>query len=209
MVLQSVLSYILNKYLGTFVENLDSNQLNVGIWGGDVELKNLVLKPSALDELDLPVQIVYGVIGKLVLKIPWKNVYTSPSVVCLEDIYLLVQPNQQVKYNETKEEKKMYEFKMQEIQRIEKAKKSDEEKGKPPAKLGWTQEFTQKLIATIIKNIQLNIKHIHIRYEDKVTNLKFPFSIGASLSELIVESTDSNWKRTIAEDIEKIFKVRT
>lgn len=32
---------------------------------GDVQLKNLVIKPSALDDLDLPVQIVYGKIGKV------------------------------------------------------------------------------------------------------------------------------------------------
>ncbi|XP_074035361.1 intermembrane lipid transfer protein Vps13-like isoform X1 [Leptinotarsa decemlineata] len=207
MVLQTVLSYILNKYLGTFVENLDANQLNVGIWGGDVELKNLVLKTSALDELDLPVEIVYGVIEKLVLKIPWKTVYTSPSVVCLEGIYLLLQPNQQVQYDEVKEEKRKLEFKMKEIQRIEEAKKTEADKGKPSSKLGWTQEFTQKLVATIIKNIQLNIKNIHVRYEDRVTNQKNPFSLGTTLSELIVESTDSNWTRTIAEDITKIYKV--
>lgn len=30
---------------------------------GDVQLKNLVLKPSALDDLDLPLQTVYGTIG--------------------------------------------------------------------------------------------------------------------------------------------------
>ncbi|CAG9815731.1 unnamed protein product [Phaedon cochleariae] len=207
MVLQNVLSYILNKYLGEFVENLDANQLNVGIWGGDVELKNLVLKPSALNELDLPVQAVYGTIGKLVLKIPWKNVYTSPSIISVEDIYLIVQPNLQVKYDPEKEEKNQYESKKQEIQRIEEAKKAVAEKGKPPTKLGWTEELTNKLIATIIKNIQLNIKNIHIRYEDRVTNSKFPFAFGVTLSELVVESTDANWEKTIADDIVKIYKV--
>lgn len=35
MVFQSALSYVLNKYLGEFVENLDEKQLNVGIWGGN------------------------------------------------------------------------------------------------------------------------------------------------------------------------------
>lgn len=30
---------------------------------GDVVLNNLVLKRSALDDLDLPVQIVYGLLG--------------------------------------------------------------------------------------------------------------------------------------------------
>ncbi|XP_057669487.1 intermembrane lipid transfer protein Vps13 isoform X2 [Diorhabda carinulata] len=209
MVFQSVLSYVLNKYLGEFVENLDENQLNVGIWGGDVELKDLVLKPAALAELDLPVQSVYGKIGKLVLKIPWKSLYTSSTIITVEDIYLLVQPNQQVKFDPVKEERRLYDFKLKEIHRIEEAKRLEEEKlaGKAPAKSGWTQEFAEKLVASIIKNIQLNIKHIHIRYEDKVTNSKFPFAFGVTLDQLIVESTDSNWKKTISDDIVKIYKI--
>lgn len=209
MVFQSVLSYVLNKYLGEFVENLDENQLNVGIWGGDVELKDLVLKPAALAELDLPIQSVYGKIGKLVLKIPWKSLYTSSTIITVEDIYLVVQPNQQVKFDPAKEEQRLYDFKLKEIDRIEEAKRLEEEKlaGKAPAKAGWTQEFAEKLVASIIKNIQLNIKHIHIRYEDKVTNSKFPFAFGITLDQLIVESTDSNWKKTISDDIIKIYKI--
>lgn len=40
------------------------------LFSGDIELKNLVIKPAALEELDLPVQCVYGKIGG------WKsNVY--------------------------------------------------------------------------------------------------------------------------------------
>ena len=31
----------LNKYLGEFIENLNAEQLNVSIWKGDVNLKNL------------------------------------------------------------------------------------------------------------------------------------------------------------------------
>ncbi|XP_028133900.2 intermembrane lipid transfer protein Vps13 isoform X1 [Diabrotica virgifera virgifera] len=209
MVFQSVLSYVLNKYLGEFVENLDENQLNVGIWGGDVELKDLVLKPAALAELDLPIQSVYGKIGKLVLKIPWKSLYTSSTVITVEDIYLVVQPNQQVRYDPVKEEQRLYDYKVKEIQRVEETKRAEDEKlaGKAPAKAGWTQEFAEKLVATIIKNIQLSIKHIHIRYEDKVTNPKFPFSFGVTLDQLIVESTDANWKKTIADDIIKIYKI--
>lgn len=94
-----------------------------------MELKNLVLKQSALDELDLPVQTVYGRIGKLVLKIPWKNLYNSEFVINVEDIYLLAQPNQQVKYDPIKEDKKSFEAKQKEIQKVEDAKKAEAAKG--------------------------------------------------------------------------------
>lgn len=67
--------------------------------------------------------------------------------------------------------------------------------------------FVEKLITNIIKNVQLTVKNIHIRYEDKVTNPQAPFSLGITLSNLIVESTDENWKKAIVEDISKIYKV--
>ena len=45
------------------------------------------------DELDLPVKIKSGHLGKLTLKIPWKNLYSSPVVATLEGLYILVTPN--------------------------------------------------------------------------------------------------------------------
>ena len=34
MVFESLVVDLINKYLGDFVENLDSSQLKIGIWGG-------------------------------------------------------------------------------------------------------------------------------------------------------------------------------
>jgi vacuolar protein sorting-associated protein 13A/C len=206
MVFEGVLTQVLNRFLGAYVENLDTNQLRVGIWGGDVELKDLVLKQSALDDLDLPLQTIYGRVGKLVLKIPWKNLYGAAFVINVEDIYLLAAPNQQVKYNEEKEVAKSTEAKKREILQVELAKKQEAEKDKPP-KADYT--FVEKLVTQIIKNIQLNIKNIHIRYEDKVTSPN-PFSLGITLSDLHVVSTDEAWKPAITkENITKIFKIVT
>lgn len=67
--------------------------------------------------------------------------------------------------------------------------------------------FVEKLITNIIKNVQLTVRNIHIRYEDKVTNPNDPFALGITLKNLIVESTDENWKKAIVEDISKIYKV--
>lgn len=36
MVFESLVTDLLNKYLGEYVENLDSSQLKVGIWGGSL-----------------------------------------------------------------------------------------------------------------------------------------------------------------------------
>ena len=57
---ESLVSSQLNKYLGKFIDNISESDLKISIFGGDVVLKNLRVKPSALDDLDLPVCVKYG-----------------------------------------------------------------------------------------------------------------------------------------------------
>lgn len=60
----------------------------------------------------------------------------------------------------------------------------------------------------IIKNVQVKITNIHIRYEDKVTNPGNPFAFGVSLSNLSVETSNEDWKVGVITDaISKIYKV--
>lgn len=44
--------------------------------------------------------------------------------------------------------------------------------------------FTEKMVAQIIKNLQIKIRSIHIRYEDKYTNRNRPFAAGITLEGL-------------------------
>jgi len=43
--------------------------------------------------------------------------------------------------------------------------------------------FVEKLIANIIKNLEVTVTNIHVRFEDNVTNPKKPFSVGVTLRE--------------------------
>lgn len=64
-------------------------------------------------------------------------------------------------------------------------------------------------MARLIRNIQVKISNIHIRYEDKTTNVGSPFAFGITLGMLNVETTDENWVPTILKDnaVNKVFKV--
>lgn len=35
MVFESIVTDLMNRFLGDFIENLDHKQLNIGIWGGE------------------------------------------------------------------------------------------------------------------------------------------------------------------------------
>ncbi|WAR29642.1 VP13A-like protein [Mya arenaria] len=206
MVFESIVVDLINKYLGDFVENLDKSQLKLGIWGGDVVLNELDLKESALDDLDLPVKIKAGHIGKLTLKIPWKNLYTEPVIATIDGLYALAVPNVGIKYNAEKEEKEHQETKQKKLRALEEAKKLEAEKDQPKEKK--KDSFAEKFATQVIKNLQVEVRNIHVRYEDKYTNPKQPFSIGATLKELLFRTTDENWKPCIIKEaVSQIYKL--
>ncbi|XP_045047540.2 intermembrane lipid transfer protein VPS13A isoform X2 [Desmodus rotundus] len=204
MVFESVVVDVLNRFLGDYVVNLDKSQLTLGIWGGAVALKNLEIKENALSQLDVPFKIKVGHIGNLNLKIPWKNLYTQPVVAVLENIYLLIVPSSIIKYDPLKEEKQLLEAKQQELKRIEEAKQKVADQEKHLVERQDT--FTEKLITQIIKNLQVKISNIHIRYEDDITNRENPLSFGISLQNLSMQTTDQNWVPCLQDETEKLFR---
>ncbi|XP_049752972.1 intermembrane lipid transfer protein VPS13A isoform X2 [Elephas maximus indicus] len=204
MVFESVVVDVLNRFLGDYVVNLDTSQLSLGIWGGAVSLKNLKIKENALHELDVPFKVKAGHIGNLSLVIPWKNLYTQPVEAVLEEIYLLIVPSSIIKYDPLKEEKQILEAKQQELKRIEEAKQKVADQEQPKEEKQDT--FIEKLVTQIIKNLQVKISSIHIRYEDDITNRDNPLSFGISLQNLSLQTTDQDWVPCLHNESEKLFR---
>uniref|UniRef100_A0A8C4LBK7 Vacuolar protein sorting 13 homolog C n=1 Tax=Equus asinus asinus TaxID=83772 RepID=A0A8C4LBK7_EQUAS len=184
MVLESVVADLLNRFLGDYVENLNKSQLKLGIWGG---------KRGGASELDVPFKVKAGQIDKLTLKIPWKNLYGEAVVATLEGLYLLVVPGASIKYDAEKEEKSLQDIKQKELSRIEEAlQKAAEKEAKKDT-------FLEKLATQVIKNIQVKITDIHIKYEDDVSN----FSL---LYKLVIKCTaNKQWTPCILNEAEKII----
>lgn len=47
--------------------------------------------------------------------------------------------------------------------------------------------FAEKLTTQIVKNLQVKVNNIHVRYEDCYTNPARPFSFGITLQELLFQ----------------------
>ncbi|KAM4744636.1 intermembrane lipid transfer protein VPS13C isoform 3-T3 [Anableps anableps] len=249
MVFESLVSDLLNRFIGDYVENLDKSQLKIGIWGGNVVLENLRVKENALSEFDVPFKIKAGQIGKLTLKIPWKNLYNDAVVATLDGLYLLVVPGATIKYDAAKEERYQQEAKQRELQRIEEAlqtaarrasqtgdllfglesvvykeqlhvpkgrkklkkhkkalkklKRHEHKADKPQEEKKDT--FMEKLATQVIKNLQVKISSIHLRYEDDLSDPQRPLSMGVTLSELSLQTTDESWKLCILNEAAKII----
>lgn len=56
----------------------------------------------------------------------------------------------------------------------------------------------------ILRNIELQISNIHIRYEDEFSKPEHPFSAGFTLDSIGIKTVDENWQPTYLKD-EKIL----
>merc|ERR1711974_380801 len=124
-ILESIASSLLTKYLGDYIEGLDKEHLSIALEAGDVTLGPLRFKKEALSELNLPITIKEGVLGKLKLQIPWKSLKSKPTVVQVDQLYLLISP--QTNILDAKFEDRAQKTKQSRLQLYELTKESPEE----------------------------------------------------------------------------------
>ena len=196
--LEGLVATLLNRFLGMYVKNFDAKQLNVGIWSGEVKLRNLELRREALDQLRLPVNVVEGHLGQLTLSIPVSNLRGKPVKVNIEDVFLLAAPKEDAEYNEQEEEDRAHAVKMEKLDSAELLKERNTE-GLSPEEQKKNQSFMDSLITAIVDNLQISIKNIHLRYEDSIAAPGHPYALGLTLQEFSAVSTDSDWKPTLIQ----------
>ncbi|KAL1604284.1 Vacuolar protein sorting-associated protein 13 [Nothophoma quercina] len=196
--LEGVVSTLLNRFLGMYVQNFDPKQLNVGIWSGDVKLRDLELRREALDQLRLPLNVVEGHLGSLTLSIPWSNLRGKPLKVQIEDVFLLAAPKEDADYDAEEEERRAHAVKMEKLDSAELLKERNTE-GMSAEEQQKNQSFTASMVTAIVDNVQVTVKNIHIRYEDSISDPGHPFALGLTLADFSAISTDENWKPTFIQ----------
>ena len=76
----------MNRYLSEFIEDVDTRDINIG-FDGIIELKNMQLKKSLFDDWPVPFKLIYGQVGRIYLKIPIWNLFLSPVVIKINDVF--------------------------------------------------------------------------------------------------------------------------
>ena len=231
--LEGVVSTILTKYLGKYVAGLERENLQLSLGTGEVVLENLALRQDALDELELPVTVKAGLVGKLTLRVPWKQISSEPVVIIIDNVLVLACPKPPAEYDSEEVQNKRLQTKLRRLQLWELLQGSEdggddeekkrrkivgqdglegdsdgeevsaEEKKKAAEALSWTQQ----LINTMVNNIQVFVNNVHFRYEDDVSDGSQPFAVGVTLRHLHAETTDANWiPAFLSHAHKKIFK---
>ncbi|KAI9322742.1 hypothetical protein BX666DRAFT_2109183 [Dichotomocladium elegans] len=206
--LESLVATILNRSLGSYVSNLNYDQLNIGVWKGEANLRDLKLRREALDKLKLPIDVVEGYLGELKLIIPWSNLKKEPVKVYIDNVYLLAVPKSEATLSLDEEEKRAQQLKERRLATAEllSTKGLDQQQPDESSNDGFISQLTTK----VVDNLQVSIKNIHIRFEDSISDPGHPYSAGITLKELSAVSTDGQWNPTfISETTNTIHKLVT
>lgn len=116
---EHLVSSVLVKVLGDYIQDLDPKSLGIGIWKGEVDLNNLRLKESALDIFDLPISVVHGYVGNINAKIPWSSLGSSPVQAQISDLFIVVQPKKCVAWSDKVERERSLQMKRKKLENYE------------------------------------------------------------------------------------------
>ncbi|XP_025991463.1 vacuolar protein sorting-associated protein 13A isoform X2 [Solenopsis invicta] len=181
---EGAIAAFLNRLLGRYVEDLDTEQFNVGIFSGDTCLTDLKLKPEALYQLGLPIRVEIGLIGKIILKIPWSGLFSQPIVICIEDVYAVAVPALSGPYDPEIQKR---------LIRAEKKKILEDLRDNEIFRAGLPPQLFDGLLASVTKNFQITINNVHIRYEEKILR-NFLCACGICIQSISITTTNNKWK---------------
>ena len=204
---ESILEKILINNFGNYITGLDRSNLHLGVWSGNIIIENVNIKQEVLDMFEFPIKMIFNSIGKLQLIIPWSKLSTNPVEINLESVFIVVEPKNKedwiVMTNYSVVQRKLDILLTYSKQNLEKFMKKQLKKSVGAGNTGKKDEgFIDKMTMKIVDNIQIKVKDIHIRFEDS-SSPNDCYSFGITLDEIIVVTTDENWKKMFLDRTEE------
>ena len=87
---EKIILGILNSTIGQYIDGLDAKNLEFGIFSGQITIENVKLKANLTQMLELPFDLTFSHINKLIMKIPLYNISKSPVEIELEGFYVVL-----------------------------------------------------------------------------------------------------------------------
>ncbi|KAL0230023.1 hypothetical protein PCE1_003587 [Barthelona sp. PCE] len=200
---EGLVSSLLSKILGDYIENLNTDNLRIGLFGGKVELNNLVLKETCLQEFFPALKVKKGVLGSLQLTVPWRNLKSRPVIVDMSDLFILtttdtefeVSPGDLQKSIEAAliKKQKLLEFYEEGVKEAEQL--ALEESGKKKKK---KKGFVDNIVTLILNNLQITLRNIHIKVDD-TSVASHNCAIGITLNSFRIKSCDKDFNEMFIE----------
>lgn len=193
IMLEGLVSWVLNNYLGKYVENLNAAQLSIALLSGEVELEQLPLRRDALRHLGVPVEIRAGFIGKARLQVPVRALRSAPWVIAVEKLYVVAGPVRLENWDNGAERLAEHERKLSALDTLEACWRNEMDNGTATyyssSYSSWLNYGTG-VISDIVENLQLRINDVHIRYEDTEQQV----ACGLLVRSLSAQTCDEQWR---------------
>ncbi|KAF4667986.1 hypothetical protein FOL47_003213 [Perkinsus chesapeaki] len=205
---EGIVSRYLSKYLGDYFDGLDEKNLSIGVYSGHVHLQNVDFKKEAVDMLHLPVKLIHGKLGSLHVYVPWNRLGSSPIVIELDNLYLVVEPKKREEWSQEYEVSRLkasrkklatavdmqcevmaqQEVFEEEEEQQNNNKRKDDKKDKPERE-GYIASICRKMA----DNVELRVSNIHIRYAYSNAEHTTGGACGITLQGFTMTTTDSSW----------------
>jgi vacuolar protein sorting-associated protein 13A/C len=184
---EGIVAYFLSRLLGEYFEGISKENIKFSL-SGDLLLRNLVIKRSLIDSWGFPASIRSGFVSQFRLVVPWTSLNSKPSILELDDVYIILRPHYKLgDYSNERAEALIQENKQRLLKVWEMTKDANAHAHDPEIKKESTdsdQTFAQRIFAKILRNLQLYIRRIHIRYEDDQIDPDRPFAVGITLAQV-------------------------
>lgn len=214
--LNELITWVLNTYLGKYLEDFNPAQLSVAlasgrnykyliaqnpyillvIFKGEVELENVPIRKDALRSFGMPVETMSGTIGRIKLQIPVRQFRSSPWSIVIERVYGVFGPKDLSEWESDKEKEAEYEYKLRILDGMEATWRIDNgchtESYYSLSYASWVN-YGASLVTNILENLELKINDVHLRYEDTVTTPSSPLAAGVRIGSISAQSCDSSW----------------
>ena len=84
----------LSGLFGQYVDGIDENSLEVGVWSGKIQLKDLKLRKESMDKLRLPLTVRGGYMRQLDVEWSWSQLGSGMGMkIRIDTVNLIVCPN--------------------------------------------------------------------------------------------------------------------
>ncbi|KAL7669178.1 hypothetical protein ACOME3_009844 [Neoechinorhynchus agilis] len=199
---EGLIASILNRFFSGYIDEIDYKNLQIGLISGSVELKNLSLRHDAFFQFDVPIEVRCSRVGRLHVRVPWRSIYAEPVVISIEDVYVLASPmSTKSMHDPEKMTQVSIAAKRKQVKALNRGITVDDERQ-------VDRGFFKTLVDTVLNNIQIHVKNVHIRYEDSLSlNSVFLFA-GVTLEQVLVTTTDADGKQIqLDSEAEFVFKV--
>ena len=162
---------------------------------GRIAKENVKLRATAMDSIwrsvfGAPCQIVQGYIKKLIIEVPWYDILKKPVEIKLDEIHIIMKSSDS--YDREFMRQCVLADKKKAIQKLLDQLKKDVNEHEAVKK----DSYLSGVLKLIWENLRINIKNLHIRFEDsKLSRMDQAFNFGLIAESISYSMTNNRFKR--------------